>query len=1453
MRQQGANQFDGGMNLDKNPLNISNHELTSALNATVVTMNGNEGVLQNDMGNARVDQAQLPVGYVPVGMKEYGGIVYVASYNPLKGESQIGCFPSPQRNLASEDEGLQAESLKSICEFIKDVYYEVTNGNPESGITYYSDNSGETEIDPNESYYQDPSNTGTGILTSYNSLDLSETVYGDANETSEITFYKKENEIIDTENEIILINDILRSGDKFIVTSTNSFNNLDSNIGANLIKLKVIIKDSEGNGIDITDQLQDYPYDSTDPYPITYEHFRKILNKDNAGTPIDEKYFNVYKNKISGKLYLKEELILPSYINIRISASTVQNAPTERDITFDISAHNEDGTDWVGNNIFDYVLEVKDANGDPVNCSRIQIGPCLLNNKQTIKYEGVYEGEELYYTVYPRYNYGCCDLQNQNCKYGRIDKLKRSGYIDVSSIASGEVKFDNGEFRYFNDHVRGKLVLDYSLEAYTDDSGWDLSRIYLETYDIEDLFTVTGAPHQINSNVIERTSPLGTGVRKEIDLGISNYFGTFSKGLYYDTTNSSFRDFEEGHYYTVRIVAETINQLNPTNKISYESEWYAVITSTITNEDYFDGKSRMYPLKEPDSGLKPKMFYLDWNTEFTREDDGSTIPQIETINNVRGNTSYYQNQHFINTDIESNIKTTPPVDAHDMMAYELSKEGEISYKYKTNTTVDTHVSFPYTAEFTPQLNFDDTTYSIDVDYIGNPTYDGGQYNDGWVRQLIQNQPDTSVLPFEIGWKYRYPTIYVRNGNKITFRYKLLYQFFANLAVNSQRASDPDEKEQRRFTKPLPNIDMFIPYTPFYITDNVVDKANLESVFGPIHCMSDQQDYHIREILPMKWFAYERTGISYSQDSSHDSRQRYNLHACMMNGLTPMDSWNRDSNDESIRLEVSYRENTDVLPYWTQISNGIKNCYSDPPAIIFWYGSRYEPTAINSINHDEWFASPGDTIPSTAGSWYKQWGDRGNHYDSQNKEYHLYRYCFMLILGDDGFYHIANQFNPYRAVQGYDQQGQITKSWGEFDMMYYITKTFNNIYVCQPNQNIDLDYWRNSTDLNDYVYTKPYSIEYKTKVFTIYNKGNGGYVSATPLNLYVNSNLSNFNIHNQDQSRHYATNGSENWYLPKFDLKVGQSNYKMCEKTFTDSVSSPDGTIKVVEFLDSSLEPTPTETWAMLKDYNGEKIIKKAYIYDSNDKLHVTNFQPDRCYMFCGYTNKGDGNTVSYGDISNNPIGGNSEKALLIDINNSDIDQLFKTHVKDPRKCSNNYQDGNIPIRLGYYPASYVKDKTLITQFNDDHSYRLLKYNSGSGKTINRAESNDNSEWAGYWLGDQLARGNNGGDGICFAREKLWKLLKGYIIDFEPLYRQGRMSQSITCPYEYGPNDWSFSDLYHPEYLVGDVATETANIDLKNWMYHDGTGYKGQWRETFQNYQTLYNKPRYKASPYIQSN
>ena len=61
-----------------------------------VTYNGNEFTLQNDMGNAKLENVKLPAGYVPVGTAEYGGIVYIASYNPITKKGQIGSYPSPR-------------------------------------------------------------------------------------------------------------------------------------------------------------------------------------------------------------------------------------------------------------------------------------------------------------------------------------------------------------------------------------------------------------------------------------------------------------------------------------------------------------------------------------------------------------------------------------------------------------------------------------------------------------------------------------------------------------------------------------------------------------------------------------------------------------------------------------------------------------------------------------------------------------------------------------------------------------------------------------------------------------------------------------------------------------------------------------------------------------------------------------------------------------------------------------------------------------------------------------------------------------------------------------------------------------------------------------------------------------------------------------------------------------
>ena len=103
MSQETTNQFSDGLIMDLNPLTTPNNVLTNCLNGTFITFNGNEFVLQNDMGNGRVETAYLPSGYVPVGIKEHGGIIYVASYNPLTNRSQIGSFPSPERNISSEE------------------------------------------------------------------------------------------------------------------------------------------------------------------------------------------------------------------------------------------------------------------------------------------------------------------------------------------------------------------------------------------------------------------------------------------------------------------------------------------------------------------------------------------------------------------------------------------------------------------------------------------------------------------------------------------------------------------------------------------------------------------------------------------------------------------------------------------------------------------------------------------------------------------------------------------------------------------------------------------------------------------------------------------------------------------------------------------------------------------------------------------------------------------------------------------------------------------------------------------------------------------------------------------------------------------------------------------------------------------------------------------------------
>lgn len=160
-KAQAINTFNKGLAMDLNPVVTPNDVLTNALNATLITMNGNEFALQNDLGNGRVETAKLETGFVPVGVKEYGGIIYVASYNPITGLSQLGSFPSPERNLTQDEISIKQTNItdsdfrsngeikyyyKRLDVMPEDMYLNpgdkfglFINGSPYNILSYYSD------------------------------------------------------------------------------------------------------------------------------------------------------------------------------------------------------------------------------------------------------------------------------------------------------------------------------------------------------------------------------------------------------------------------------------------------------------------------------------------------------------------------------------------------------------------------------------------------------------------------------------------------------------------------------------------------------------------------------------------------------------------------------------------------------------------------------------------------------------------------------------------------------------------------------------------------------------------------------------------------------------------------------------------------------------------------------------------------------------------------------------------------------------------------------------------------------------------------------------------------------------------------------------------------------------------------------------------------------------------
>lgn len=111
---EATNTFMDGMTRDVPSMQMPATAYTAALNATLTTTDGNEGIMQNDMGNGKIyfldssnnkQEVSLSPGFVPVGVKESGGIIYIASVkkqlvgNTIQYIGELGTFPSPDYTI----------------------------------------------------------------------------------------------------------------------------------------------------------------------------------------------------------------------------------------------------------------------------------------------------------------------------------------------------------------------------------------------------------------------------------------------------------------------------------------------------------------------------------------------------------------------------------------------------------------------------------------------------------------------------------------------------------------------------------------------------------------------------------------------------------------------------------------------------------------------------------------------------------------------------------------------------------------------------------------------------------------------------------------------------------------------------------------------------------------------------------------------------------------------------------------------------------------------------------------------------------------------------------------------------------------------------------------------------------------------------------------------------------
>lgn len=474
-KQETVNTFDGGLVMDLNPMTTPNNVVTDCLNSTMITYDGNEFILQNDMGNGRVETAKLDAGYIPVGIKEYGGIIYVASVNPLTNKCQLGSFPSPERNFTTDEISKSPIILQTSDFFTK-------------------------------------------------SLN---------------TMYVRKELLDGEENK-------LRPGDKFIIGSTginDSLNDILSDYkikGKRILRLHLAILDDDNNISYIEDEVNHV--DGYWIYPLSGDEVddTELLAGQNSKYP-----YNVYKNKVSGKLLLIAELETPKTFNTSVDVYKVEDDKVSMMVPISWDEDEEEKAKLLG---------VK------VECEHEGEGNLTIfvdfdKDNYEFRIEDLVKDDKLFTYAFTPYT-----------SFGTIDYLSKRGSMNLSYIGTG--KIDLVEWRYYVD--QNSISISWGLEAYPR-YGYQITEVNMDFRDVTD-------PNTPN---VYRTRQR------------RSYNGNFTEYITFDESNvyfeNSYMSLTKGKLYVVRIEAVSTNSLDPTNQIS-NITYRLMYTSSTFNESFIANK-----------------------------------------------------------------------------------------------------------------------------------------------------------------------------------------------------------------------------------------------------------------------------------------------------------------------------------------------------------------------------------------------------------------------------------------------------------------------------------------------------------------------------------------------------------------------------------------------------------------------------------------------------------------------------------------------------------------------------------------------------------------------------------------------------------------------------------------------------------------------------------------------